>query len=318
MPRPLPHRRASCHPWPALSRRPATRCADASAGACAGAPPTGRGRAPPHEHLGRTRRRTGRCCSRTVWRSSFAARARRLPPRALESRHRPLTAGERSDLVLHTPPVDRRRVEIGGCRRKSARRWSEYAAHASQSSTCAPCAPAPSSSASPGGRARARPPWPSASRSWAGRAGLTLIKLDSYYVDPPDLPLSEREKINYDHPDAFDFGFLNDHIAALCAGASVPVPIYDYVDYRRSGDPPAHPAPMVVVEGILVLWEVSLRERFDLKVYVDTDADLRLIRRMRRDAPARPHPGEHHRAVPHHRPPGARAVSSSRASATPT
>jgi uridine kinase len=121
-----------------------------------------------------------------------------------------------------------------------------------------------------------------------GDASLTLIKLDSYYVDAPDLPLAEREKINYDHPDAFDFGLLNDHIAALCAGASVPVPIYDYVDYRRSGETRlAHPAPIVVIEGILVLWEVSLRERFDLKLYIDTDADLRLIRRMRRDVAMR-------------------------------
>jgi uridine kinase len=121
-----------------------------------------------------------------------------------------------------------------------------------------------------------------------GAASLTLIKLDSYYVDAPDLPRSEREKINYDHPDAFDFGLLNDHIAALCAGASVPVPIYDYVDYRRSGQTRlAHPAPIVVIEGILVLWEASLRERFDLKLYIDTDADLRLIRRMRRDVAMR-------------------------------
>jgi len=121
-----------------------------------------------------------------------------------------------------------------------------------------------------------------------GASSLTLIKLDSYYVDAPDLPLEEREKVNYDHPDAFDFGLLNDQIAALCAGASVPVPVYDYVNYRRSGEVRlVQPAPIVVVEGILVLYEPSLRDRFDLKVYIDTDADLRLIRRLRRDVAQR-------------------------------
>ena len=81
---------------------------------------------------------------------------------------------------------------------------------------------------------------------------------------------------------------LNDHLAALAAGAAVPVPIYDYVQYNRSGDVRVvPPARIVVVEGILVLWEPPLRERFDLKVFVDTDADIRLIRRLRRDVAER-------------------------------
>ena len=81
---------------------------------------------------------------------------------------------------------------------------------------------------------------------------------------------------------------LNDHLAALAAGASVPVPVYDYVQYNRGGEvKTVHPAPIVVVEGILVLWEPTLRDRFDLKVFVDTDADIRLIRRIRRDAAER-------------------------------
>jgi uridine kinase len=116
-----------------------------------------------------------------------------------------------------------------------------------------------------------------------GDEHLALIKLDSYYVDS-DEPLDVRAKANYDHPDAFDWQLLNDHLAALAAGASVPVPIYDYADHRRSGDcRMVHPARIVVVEGILVLYEPQLRERFDLKLYIDTDADLRLIRRMQRD-----------------------------------
>jgi uridine kinase len=122
----------------------------------------------------------------------------------------------------------------------------------------------------------------------AGGTHLALVKLDSYYVDLSDRPREQREAFDYDHPDAFDWPLLNDHLAALAAGAAVPVPIYDYVQYNRSGDVRVvPPARIVVVEGILVLWEPALRERFDLKVFVDTDADIRLIRRLRRDVAER-------------------------------
>lgn len=122
----------------------------------------------------------------------------------------------------------------------------------------------------------------------AGAKHLALIKLDSYYVALSDHPIEVRKEFNYDHPDAFDWPLLNDHLAALAAGAAVPVPIYDYVEYRRSEDVRVvSPAEIVVVEGILVLWEPSLRERFDLKVFLDTDADLRLIRRLQRDVAER-------------------------------
>ena len=122
----------------------------------------------------------------------------------------------------------------------------------------------------------------------AGTDAVALVKLDSYYVDTPHLPLEERAQLNYDHPDAFDWQLLNDHLAALCAGASVPVPVYDYVHHRRSDDVRmVHPARILVVDGILVLWEPTVRERFDLKVFVDTDADIRLIRRLERDVAER-------------------------------
>ena len=118
----------------------------------------------------------------------------------------------------------------------------------------------------------------------AGDEHLALIKLDSYYVSRDHQPVEERALANYDHPDAFDWQLLNDHIVALAAGASVPVPIYDYANHTRSGDVRmVRPAKIVVIEGILVLYEPQLRERFDLKVYVDTDADLRFIRRLQRD-----------------------------------
>jgi uridine kinase len=122
----------------------------------------------------------------------------------------------------------------------------------------------------------------------AGTEHLALIKLDSYYIARDDEPPEQRALANYDHPDAFDWQLLNDHIAALAAGASVAVPIYDYTNHTRSSDVrPVHPARIVVVEGILVLYEPQLRDRFDLKVYVDTDADLRFIRRLQRDVAER-------------------------------
>ena len=121
-----------------------------------------------------------------------------------------------------------------------------------------------------------------------GPEHLSLIKLDSYYVERLDEPLEQRAAVNYDHPDAFDWDLLNDHLAALTAGASVQVPVYDYTIHARSDRCETVPAArVVVVEGILVLWEPRLRERFDLKIFVDTPADLRIIRRLRRDVAER-------------------------------
>ncbi len=122
----------------------------------------------------------------------------------------------------------------------------------------------------------------------AGSEHLALIKLDSYYISRNEQPMEQRVLANYDHPDEFDWQLLNDHIAALMAGATVPVPIYDYAAYTRSDQVRmVRPSRIVVVEGILVLYEPTLRERFDLKVYVDTDADIRFIRRLQRDVAER-------------------------------
>ena len=121
-----------------------------------------------------------------------------------------------------------------------------------------------------------------------GADHLSLIELDSYYLDLGDTPIEERRKVNYDHPDAFDWALLNDHLAALANGASVPVPVYDYTQHNRSDRARmVEPARIVVVDGILVLWDRALRERFDLKIFVDTAADIRLIRRLRRDVAER-------------------------------
>jgi uridine kinase len=117
-----------------------------------------------------------------------------------------------------------------------------------------------------------------------GEEHLSRIELDSYYLDRTDQPLEERAKANYDHPDAFDWPLLNDHLAALANGASVAVPIYDYADHNRSGQTrTVQPKKIVVVDGILVLWDRTLRERFDLKIFVDTAPDIRFIRRLTRD-----------------------------------
>lgn len=121
-----------------------------------------------------------------------------------------------------------------------------------------------------------------------GEEHLSRIELDSYYLDRSDQPMEERRSANYDHPDAFDWSLLNDHLAALRNGASVPVPIYDYAEHNRSGDArEVHPNRIVVVDGILVLYDRALRERFDLKIFVDTAADVRLIRRLQRDVAER-------------------------------
>ena len=121
-----------------------------------------------------------------------------------------------------------------------------------------------------------------------GDRHVSLIKLDSYYVATPDEPLEQRRAMNYDHPDAFDWQLLNDHLAALSAGAAVDVPVYDYAAYDRTDAVQrVEPTKVIVVEGILVLWEPRLRARFDLKIFVDAPADLRMIRRLERDVAER-------------------------------
>ena len=112
---------------------------------------------------------------------------------------------------------------------------------------------------------------------------LALVRLDSYYADEPDLTHAQRAALNYDHPDSFDWPLLMAHVAELIAGRPVDVPTYDFADYRRTNRTETlAPAPIVVVEGIFVLYEPALRDLMDLKVFVDTDADVRFIRRLER------------------------------------
>ena len=117
-----------------------------------------------------------------------------------------------------------------------------------------------------------------------GEDHLSLLRLDAYYADQPELSLDDRAKLNYDHPDAFDWALLLDHVHRLLTGEAVPVPNYDFATFRRlPGATAVGPGEILVIEGILVLHERRLRDLMDLRVYVDTDADVRFIRRLERD-----------------------------------
>jgi uridine kinase len=114
------------------------------------------------------------------------------------------------------------------------------------------------------------------------------IQHDSYYKDLSHLPMEERRGFNFDHPDALDTSLLIEHLQALRQGQSVQVPEYDFATYSRLPTTRrVDPCAVVIVEGILILEDPALRDLIDLKIYVDTDPDLRLIRRLRRDTSER-------------------------------
>jgi uridine kinase len=118
----------------------------------------------------------------------------------------------------------------------------------------------------------------------AGVGSVATLAQDSYYRDQTDLEPSERKKINYDHPDAFDWDLLVAHLEALRDDEPVFSPIYDFTNDNRSGNTvPVMPAPIIVLEGILVLYDPRLRDLFNLKIFVDADPDVRFIRRLERD-----------------------------------
>ena len=115
-------------------------------------------------------------------------------------------------------------------------------------------------------------------------AGVAYVRHDDYYRHRPELSLAERTKVNYDHPDSLETSLLISHLAALRDGQPVERPVYDFTTHLRAAETVmVAPAPVVLVEGILVLADDELRRMMDLKIYVDTDADLRLARRMDRD-----------------------------------
>lgn len=113
---------------------------------------------------------------------------------------------------------------------------------------------------------------------------VSVVFHDNYYKRHDDLTYEERTKLNYDHPNAFDTPLLIEHLEALKAGEPVECPVYDYTVHNRSEKTVTiRPAKVIVVEGILIFAEPELCRRMDIKIFVDTDADVRILRRILRD-----------------------------------
>ena len=116
-----------------------------------------------------------------------------------------------------------------------------------------------------------------------GPEQVTYIQQDSYYKDLGHLPFEVRSQLNFDHPDAFDNQLFVQHLAALKKGQTVEQPLYEFKTFTRTGSKTVEPRKVILVEGILVLAEQNIRDLLDIKIYVDTDADIRIIRRLKRD-----------------------------------
>lgn len=117
-----------------------------------------------------------------------------------------------------------------------------------------------------------------------GKHTIKIIKLDDYYKDQSHLTMEKRILTNYDHPFAFDMNLLVDHLDCLKAGQEVDKPIYNFEVHNRAKEiETIYPRDVFILEGLFVLNEPQIRERCDILVYVDTDADIRFIRRLRRD-----------------------------------
>ena len=117
---------------------------------------------------------------------------------------------------------------------------------------------------------------------------VALISCDNYYRAHDDIPLEERRLLNYDAPEALEFDLMVSHLRALKRGEAVDCPVYDFALHNRSDKIlRIDPRPVIIVDGILILSDPALRETFDLRIYVETDADERILRRARRDMEVR-------------------------------
>lgn len=117
---------------------------------------------------------------------------------------------------------------------------------------------------------------------------VTVLSHDNYYRPYEELSIEERQKVNYDHPDAFDTEMMIEHLRQLKAGHGIDCPIYDYTTYSRTSETiRVEPRKVILVEGILIFENKELCSQMDIKIFVDTDADVRLIRRIRRDVAKR-------------------------------
>lgn len=117
---------------------------------------------------------------------------------------------------------------------------------------------------------------------------VSVLYHDNYYKSHSDMPFEERKKLNYDHPDAFDTGRMVKDLQALCRGETIQSPTYDYTIHDRSEVTVAvKPTKVIIVEGILIFENQALRDLMDIKIFVDTDADVRILRRIMRDVKER-------------------------------
>ena len=117
---------------------------------------------------------------------------------------------------------------------------------------------------------------------------ITMLSHDFYYKEHNDIPFEERKKLNYDHPDSFDTDLMIGHIRQLIAGESIQRPVYDFTIHNRIDETvTVMPSKVIVVEGILIFENKELRDMCDIKVFIDTDADVRIIRRIVRDVSER-------------------------------
>ena len=117
---------------------------------------------------------------------------------------------------------------------------------------------------------------------------VSVIYHDNYYKSHSDMPFEERKKLNYDHPDAFDTQRMVEDLKALCRGETIQSPTYDYTIHDRSDvTVEVRPTKVVIVEGILIFENQALRDLMDIKIFVDTDADVRILRRIMRDVKER-------------------------------
>ena len=113
---------------------------------------------------------------------------------------------------------------------------------------------------------------------------IVIIEQDSYYKDQSELSYNERIKTNYDHPSAFDNDLLVEHLKNLRDGESIEKPIYDFENHNRKKETElVEPKKIIILEGILILFEKQIRDLLDIKIFVDTDSDVRVIRRILRD-----------------------------------
>jgi len=119
-------------------------------------------------------------------------------------------------------------------------------------------------------------------------SSVAFLDMDAYYRNFAHLPMEERKRVNWDHPESFDMELLVAQVRDLCAGRSIDKPVYDFVSHTRSARTQrVDPADVLVLDGILLFVDALLRSLCDVKVFVDADADIRLIRRLKRDVQKR-------------------------------